>query len=119
MICVDCREFILFLFGFSGKVLFSTTSNYKLDFEFITHKIEKQENKKAEMSSDQNIDYLKYFPRCKETTRRGNAGRFKKYCKWTETTPEQLISQYEQAKALNNLDDWQRDTANQIIQFYQ
>ena len=103
----------------SEKRLFSTTSNYKLDFEFITHKIENQENKKAEMPSDKNSYYLKYFPRCKETTRRGNAGRFKKYCKWTKNTPEQLISQYEQAKTLNNLDDWQRDTANQIIQFYQ
>jgi len=62
---------------FPEKVLFSTTSNYKLDFEFITPKIEKQENVKAEMLSDKNIDYLKYFPRCKETTRRGNASRFK------------------------------------------
>ena len=99
--------------------MFSTTSNYKLDFEFITHKIENQENEKAAMPSDKNIDDLKYFPRCKETTRRGNAGRFKKYCLWIEKTPEQLINEYEQVKILNNLDEWERDTANQIIEFYQ
>jgi len=73
---------------FPEKVLFSTTSNYKLDFEFITPKIEKQENVKAEMPSDKNIDYLKYFPRCKETTRRGNASRFKKFCIWAKKRTE-------------------------------
>ena len=71
------------------------------------------------MPSDKNSDYLKYFPRCKETTRRGNASRFKKFCLWAKKTPQQLINEYDQAKTINNLDDWERDSANKIIEFYQ
>ena len=71
------------------------------------------------MPNDKNIDYVRYFPRCKETTRQGNAGRFKKFCLWAKKTPEQLINEYDRAKAINNLDDWERNTANQIIEFYQ
>jgi hypothetical protein len=90
-----------------------------LDFESITHKIERKENEKATMPSDKNNDYLQYFPRCKDSTKRGNASRFKKFCSWTQKTPDKLIEEYEIAKTLNNLDDWERNTANRIIKFYQ
>ena len=71
------------------------------------------------MISKKNDDYMKYFPRCTESTKRSNSSRFKKFCLWTKKTPEQLINEYTRAKAINNLDDWERDKANQIIEFYQ
>jgi hypothetical protein len=42
------------LLGFPEKTLFSTTSNYKLDFEVIAPKIENKENEKPTMPSDKN-----------------------------------------------------------------
>ncbi len=104
---------------FSRKTLFSTTSNYKLDFEFITPKIESKENGKATMPSTKTKDYKQYFPRCKESTKESNASGFKKFCLWTKKSPEQLTEEYRQARDFNNLDEWERKKYNQITTFYQ
>jgi hypothetical protein len=58
------------LLAFSEKSLFSTTSNY----------MKKQENDNETMQSDKNNDYLQYFSRYKESTKRCNATRFKEFC---------------------------------------
>jgi integrase len=103
----------------TGKRLFSTTHNYKLDFESINPKTEQKENQEPMMISTKNKDYMQYFPRCKKSTKRSNASGFKKFCLWSKKTPEELINEYEQAKAFNNLDEWERKKANKIIEFYQ
>jgi len=70
------------------------------------------------MPSSKTKDYLTCFPRGKKSTREGNATRFKHFCKWIKKTPDQLVEEYQKARDSNDLDSWKRETANQIIQFY-
>ena len=80
--------------------------------------MEIQQHENETMPSNKNKDYLQYFPRGKKSTKQSNASGFKKFCLWANKTPQKLIQEYENAKSFNNLDDWERDTANSIIKFY-
>jgi hypothetical protein len=66
-----------------------------LDFESINPKTEYEETKKPAMISNKNKDYMQYFPRGKESTKRSNASGFKKFCIWANENPEGLIKEYE------------------------
>ena len=68
--------------------------------------------------SDNTEDYIQFFYRGKESTRRVNALRFKYYCQWLRATPEQLIEEFERAKEVSDLKAWERKQVNRIIKFY-
>ena len=63
-------------------------------------------------------DYTGYFHRGKQSTKGRNAQKLRKFCHWAKVTPQQLIQQYSEAKESNDLDAWQRDTVNQILEYY-
>lgn len=63
-------------------------------------------------------DYLKYFRRGKQSTKLRNARKLKKFCEWAKKTPDELIAEYKEAKDNNDLDSWERDKTNEILEFY-
>ena len=70
------------------------------------------------MPRDKLEDYLRFFHRGKHSTRYTNARNLRKFCRWAKKTPQQLIDEYEEAKAKNDLDAWKRDAENEAIAFY-
>ncbi len=63
--------------------------------------------------------YRKYFSRGKKLTQNKNAIKLRKYCKWANKSPEELIKEYAEArKSVNSLQDWKRDTRTKIVNFY-
>jgi len=64
-------------------------------------------------------EYRKYFSRGTKRTRYRNAVKLKRFCEWANTTPEELKQEYIEArKSVDGLNDWERDTRNKIIEYY-
>ena len=63
-------------------------------------------------------DFTEYFHRGKESTKIRNAQKLKKFCHWLGKTPQQLITEYKEAKAQNELDSWQREQVNRVLEYY-
>lgn len=63
--------------------------------------------------------YRAWFSHQKEGTRNKNARKLKMFCEWLGKTPKQIIAEYAKArKELDTLQNWRRDTKNQIDAFY-
>ena len=82
-------------------------------------KVKEQANARNTIENMNHIkDFTQYFHRGKESTKIRNAQKLKKFCHWAKVTPQQLIQNYNEAKEKNDLDAWQRDTINQILEYY-
>ena len=100
------------------EILMLKTSNKKLDFNFIKNIKQRLQRTTRQCLETKSKNILKYFHRGKHSTRNTNSRNLKKFCNWARKSPQQLIDAYEKAKAKNDLDAWERDRINEILEFY-
>ena len=64
------------------------------------------------------VPYRKWFTGKQRTVQR-NAQNLRAYCEWLSKTPEELRREYVEArKTVDSLEDWERETRNNILRFY-
>lgn len=64
------------------------------------------------------VPYRKWFTGKAHTIQR-NAQELRNFCEWIRKNPEQLRSEYVEArKTVESLDDWKRETKNTVLTYY-
>jgi hypothetical protein len=86
-------------------------------YEFGIHKCKEQNGGKQR--SGKSLEYRQYF-NTKKSSIDKSALDLWHYCDWIGKEPTELIQEYMSArKSYGRLQDWQRETKNSIIRFYQ